>query len=184
MTCHDAQSFPAFYKNRAFDIPAAPSTAAAASSSSSTAASASAPSAASSTPSFPALDQELLQKQDGFFDRVLCDVPCTGDGTARKNGDVFRKWSPAAAVGLHPLQLLIALRGLQLLKVGGYMCYSTCSFNPIESECAAYCVLYRIPALYAYILFMLNHRLPFQCLFVPITCRRGGGGGDHPAVRR
>ena len=34
------------------------------------------------------------------------------------------------------LQLMIALRGLQLLKVGGYMVYSTCSFNPVESECA------------------------------------------------
>ena len=35
---------------------------------------------------------------------------------------------------LHPLQIQIAMRGLSLLKVGGIMAYSTCTFNPIENE--------------------------------------------------
>ena len=74
------------------------------------------------------------QKTPGCFDRVLADVPCSGDGTARKNADVFRKWSPAAALALHSLQIQIAFRGLSLLKVGGLLAYSTCSLNPIEDE--------------------------------------------------
>ena len=35
---------------------------------------------------------------------------------------------------LHPLQVQIAMRGISLLKVGGIMAYSTCTFNPIENE--------------------------------------------------
>ena len=68
------------------------------------------------------------------FDRVLCDVPCSGDGTARKNGDVLPRWTPSSGNSLHPLQVSIAMRGLQVLRVGGLMAYSTCSFNPVENE--------------------------------------------------
>ena len=37
-------------------------------------------------------------------------------------------------MGLHPLQVELLLRGLQMLKVGGKLSYSTCSLNPIENE--------------------------------------------------
>lgn len=72
--------------------------------------------------------------QEGVFDRVLCDVPCSGDGTARKNMGIWRFWTTLGPFGLHTLQLSIALNGARLTKVGGYMCYSTCSLNPIENE--------------------------------------------------
>mmetsp|Transcript_6418 Transcript_6418/g.18329 ORF Transcript_6418/g.18329 Transcript_6418/m.18329 type:complete len:937 (-) Transcript_6418:158-2968(-) len=71
---------------------------------------------------------------EGIFDRVLCDVPCTGDGTARKNPGIWKSWTALNGYALHPLQLAIALRGAQSTKVGGYLCYSTCSMNPIENE--------------------------------------------------
>mmetsp|Transcript_12033 Transcript_12033/g.28536 ORF Transcript_12033/g.28536 Transcript_12033/m.28536 type:complete len:881 (+) Transcript_12033:68-2710(+) len=71
---------------------------------------------------------------EGLFDRVLCDVPCTGDGTARKNPGIWKNWTALNGYALHPLQLAIALRGAQSTKVGGYLCYSTCSMNPIENE--------------------------------------------------
>ena len=70
---------------------------------------------------------------DGF-DRVLCDVPCTADGTLRKTPDIWTSWTPAEGVALHPRQLQILKRGLQLLKDGGVLVYSTCSLNPIENE--------------------------------------------------
>lgn len=68
------------------------------------------------------------------FDRVLCDVPCSGDGTLRKAPDIWRKWNAGMGNGLHRLQLEIAMRGISLLKVGGRMVYSTCSMNPVENE--------------------------------------------------
>mmetsp|Transcript_6000 Transcript_6000/g.8737 ORF Transcript_6000/g.8737 Transcript_6000/m.8737 type:complete len:834 (-) Transcript_6000:439-2940(-) len=72
--------------------------------------------------------------QEGLFDRVLCDVPCSGDGTTRKNPGIWKHWSTSGGLSLHPLQISIALNGARLTKVGGYMCYSTCSLNPIENE--------------------------------------------------
>ncbi|OQD78711.1 hypothetical protein PENDEC_c001G01216 [Penicillium decumbens] len=68
------------------------------------------------------------------FDRILADVPCSGDGTARKNYGVWREWNPANAIGLHVTQARILVRALQMLKVGGRVVYSTCSLNPVENE--------------------------------------------------
>ncbi|XP_015695450.1 RNA cytosine-C(5)-methyltransferase NSUN2 isoform X2 [Oryza brachyantha] len=68
------------------------------------------------------------------FDRVLCDVPCSGDGTIRKGHDMWRKWNSGMGNALHLLQVDISMRGIALLKVGGRMVYSTCSMNPVENE--------------------------------------------------
>lgn len=68
------------------------------------------------------------------FDRVLCDVPCCGDGTLRKNKTIFKTWTANQGNGLHRLQLAILERGCELVKIGGRLVYSTCTFNPIENE--------------------------------------------------
>ena len=36
-----------------------------------------------------------------LFDRILCDVPCSGDGTIRKNAGIWKKWNPMDGNGLH-----------------------------------------------------------------------------------
>ena len=68
------------------------------------------------------------------FDRIVCDVPCSGDGTIRKNPGVWESWSPASGNHRHSLQLNIARRGVELLKEGGLMAYSSCSMNQVENE--------------------------------------------------
>eukprot|EP00939_MAST-03C_sp_MAST-3C-sp1_P005161 g5161.t1 len=70
----------------------------------------------------------------GRFDRIVCDVPCTGDGAIRKVTELWRYWQPHLGIELHSLQLQIAMRAAALLRVGGLMAYSTCSLNPIENE--------------------------------------------------
>ena len=68
------------------------------------------------------------------FDRVLCDVPCSGDGTLRKAPDLWRRWGEHMALGIHRMQCSILRRGLKTLVPGGRLVYSTCSMNPIEDE--------------------------------------------------
>lgn len=118
VTCHDAQNFPNVYSgsSTAAGVPEVDQ------------------SPGSLEPATAGAVASVLERNPPFFDRVLCDVPCTGDGTARKNADVFQGWAPNSGIGLHALQLLIGMRGLQLLKEGGLMVYSTCSFNPMENE--------------------------------------------------
>ena len=85
------------------------------------------------------------------YDRVICDVPCSGDGQLRKTQD---KFEVSRGLALHPLQLRILRRGLQLLAPGGQLVYSTCSLNPIEDEAvvaaalveAADCEIVPLPA--------------------------------------
>jgi multisite-specific tRNA:(cytosine-C5)-methyltransferase len=68
------------------------------------------------------------------FDRILADVPCSGDGTLRKNLNLWKDWQPGSALGLHQTQTRILVRALQMLKPGGRVVYSTCSMNPVENE--------------------------------------------------
>ena len=68
------------------------------------------------------------------FDRILADVPCSGDGTTRKNIEIWRNWTPSNGLGLHVTQARILVRALQMLKVRGRVVYSTCSMNPVEDE--------------------------------------------------
>lgn len=68
------------------------------------------------------------------FDRILADVPCSGDGTIRKNVNMWKEWNPGNALGLHLVQVRILVRALQMLKPGGRVVYSTCSLNPVENE--------------------------------------------------
>ena len=68
------------------------------------------------------------------FDRILADVPCSGDGTCRKNPSIWKDWTPQNGLGLYITQVRILTRALQLLKAGGRVVYSTCSLNPIENE--------------------------------------------------
>ncbi|KIK68078.1 hypothetical protein GYMLUDRAFT_155330 [Collybiopsis luxurians FD-317 M1] len=74
------------------------------------------------------------KKEQLLFDRILCDVPCSGDGTIRKNIGIWKSWSPNDGNGLHGLQLRILQRAMKMLKPDGRIVYSTCSMNPVENE--------------------------------------------------
>ncbi|CAK0889784.1 unnamed protein product [Prorocentrum cordatum] len=75
---------------------------------------------------------ELSPAANGF--REIPRAPCSGDGTVRKNPDIWASWSAARGVANFPRQLAILRRALELLEDGGRCVYSTCSLNPIENE--------------------------------------------------
>ncbi|KAH0484042.1 MAG: uncharacterized protein KVP18_004469 [Porospora cf. gigantea A] len=75
------------------------------------------------------------------FDCIQADVLCSGDGTMRKNADIWKKWSPESGNSLHVKQLAILTRAAQLVKPGGEVVYSTCSLNPVEDEAVVSSVL-------------------------------------------
>lgn len=77
------------------------------------------------------------------FDRVLCDVPCSGDGTIRKAPQLLGSWRPNKSSVLHRLQLHIACAGASRLAEGGRMIYSTCTMSPVENEAVVAALLLR-----------------------------------------
>lgn len=67
------------------------------------------------------------------FDRVICDVPCSGYGTIAKKPDIRHK-KKEEAENLPALQLSILKAGADALKAGGRILYSTCTLSPEENE--------------------------------------------------
>ena len=76
--------------------------------------------------------QEFTLRQK--FDYVLADVPCSGEGRFRFPGNTVWYGEPKHAERLHDLQKRIISRAFDLLRTGGIMVYSTCTYNPLENE--------------------------------------------------
>ena len=94
-------------------------------------------------PSEPTIDGGIPKGRYLKFDRILADVPCSGDGTCRKNQNIWKDWNPGNALGLFNTQVRILVRALQMLKVGGRVVYSTCSMNPVENEAVIASAIHR-----------------------------------------
>ena len=80
--------------------------------------------------------QNLANKYAGFFDRVLIDAPCSGEGMFRKEEAAVTDWSQDTVEMCARRQAEILHSGAQLLKSGGRLVYSTCTFAPEENELA------------------------------------------------
>ena len=83
---------------------------------------------------FPTLYNSEDLNDKLFFDKILADVPCSSDAVMRKLPMKWKQWSTKEGFSLHKLQLQILKKGINLLKIGGIISYSTCSLNPIENE--------------------------------------------------
>lgn len=75
-----------------------------------------------------------LKRQKGKFDVVLCDVPCTGTGTWRRNPDMRWTVYGPPLEELTPIQAEILDRASAAVKPGGKLVYATCSLLPDENE--------------------------------------------------
>lgn len=69
-----------------------------------------------------------------YFDRVLVDAPCSGEGMFRKDMGARADWSPGMVAGCAVRQKNILHVAAKLVRAGGYLLYSTCTFAPEEDE--------------------------------------------------
>jgi NOL1/NOP2/sun family putative RNA methylase len=76
----------------------------------------------------------LAQSWPAYFDRVLVDAPCSGEGMFRKNPDAAQEWRPELVMACSRRQMEILESAAALLKPGGTLVYSTCTFAPEENE--------------------------------------------------
>ena len=78
---------------------------------------------------------DAIDAEDGeLFDRILCDVPCSGTGTLARNPEIRHRLRPEQLAVHAEKQKAILHASLQRLKPGGRLLYSTCSLEPEENE--------------------------------------------------
>jgi NOL1/NOP2/sun family putative RNA methylase len=78
--------------------------------------------------------QNLASALPQYFDAVLVDAPCSGEGMFRKDIDARTQWSAETPEICAARQREVFAEAVRLVKPGGRMVYSTCTFNPIENE--------------------------------------------------
>ncbi len=69
-----------------------------------------------------------------YFDRILVDAPCSGEGMFRKDEQARQEWTPQRVLQCAQRQLEILNHAAQMLRPGGCLVYSTCTFSPEENE--------------------------------------------------
>ena len=80
--------------------------------------------------------QRLADRLAGFFDRVLIDAPCSGEGMFRKEEAAVTDWSQETVEMCARRQAEILHSGATMVRPGGRLVYSTCTFAPEEDELA------------------------------------------------
>lgn len=78
--------------------------------------------------------QKLAEKYPKFFDKIIVDAPCSGEGMFRKEPQAVDEWSVPHTVSCGTRQKHILDCAMEMLKGDGYIVYSTCTFAPEENE--------------------------------------------------
>lgn len=76
----------------------------------------------------------LCEQVKGWFDKVLVDAPCSGEGMFKKNAKALEDWSIEHVQACQSRQLHILDSAYEALKQGGVLVYSTCTYAPEENE--------------------------------------------------
>ena len=81
-----------------------------------------------------AYPDQLAQRWPQFFDKILVDAPCSGEGMFRRHPESRAEWTPDTPKRCHERQLEILRAAARMLRPGGRLVYSTCTFNAVENE--------------------------------------------------
>ena len=87
----------------------------------------------------------LSERFPGFFDRVLVDAPCSGEGMFRKHEAAYTDWSEETVAMCARRQAEILDSAAAMVRPGGRLVYSTCTFSPEENEGGVEAFLRRHP---------------------------------------
>lgn len=79
-------------------------------------------------------DLYVLGGLNDFFDVVLVDAPCSGEGLFRRDPEAIKQWSEGNCELCAGRQRKILAEVIPSIKPGGYLIYSTCTFNPAEND--------------------------------------------------
>lgn len=78
--------------------------------------------------------ERLAERFAGWFDRVLVDAPCSGEAMFHKSEAAREEWSAAAVEGCARRQGELLPLAARMVRPGGLLLYSTCTFSPEEDE--------------------------------------------------
>ncbi|MBR5341473.1 MAG: RsmB/NOP family class I SAM-dependent RNA methyltransferase [Erysipelotrichaceae bacterium] len=79
-------------------------------------------------------DITKIERFKECFDKILIDAPCSGEGMFRKESELISSWEERNSDYYSPIQKQLILKGVEMLKSGGKLVYSTCTFSPEEDE--------------------------------------------------
>ncbi len=89
----------------------------------------------------------LAQRFAGYFDKILVDAPCSGEGMFRKQSKITENWEQYGTSYYAALQRQILPDAVKMLAEGGRLLYSTCTFSPEEDEESVAWLLDKFPGL-------------------------------------
>ena len=89
--------------------------------------------------------EKLAEYFEGFFDKILVDAPCSGEGMFRRDSGMVKSWSEKGPDYYSAIQKTILEEAVKMLKPGGMLLYSTCTFDRSEDEESIRFVLERHP---------------------------------------
>ena len=96
-----------------------------------------------------AYPQELSKKFKGYFDKIMVDAPCSGEGMFRKNErEAIAEWSEENVTLCAARQAEILEEAVKMLRSGGRLVYSTCTFSYEEDEGQVRAFLEKHPEMY------------------------------------
>ena len=78
--------------------------------------------------------EKLAEVWPEFFDKILVDAPCSGEGMFRRDDDMVKDWTSRGPEYYSPIQRRILEQAVAMLKPGGMLLYSTCTFSRLEDE--------------------------------------------------
>lgn len=113
---------------------------------------------------------KLAEYFEGYFDKILVDAPCSGEGMFRKQPVIMKNWEQYGTEYYHKLQKEILPQAVKMLKPGGLLLYSTCTFSPEEDEGSVSEVLDAFPEM----------QLVNALQYAPEGCSYDGFDVGHP----